>query len=258
METAIQITTLIGTTAAIILGVIAICLTLYFYRRANEFDISMRDVLSEIQRSSRVTEATSRDVLHPVVETILGVVRSSTRSSIDSAGQTFMQKSAARLDRLLKAETDEDKKAARQSFIDEINSLLGTLRHEVGKVGVALEPQRVPAGRKPIREDISAMPGSPSYNWTPFVRRIRDMQLTHKFLSVKWLREKKFGQDPELQEALQIAIDRSLLLTSYRDNPANPAYPTLCCELNPDSPIVRDVLETIRENGAKSTENQRT
>jgi hypothetical protein len=251
------IMSLIGMISTVIFGTLAIWLSLYFYRRNTELYNSMRDILFRIRESSKVSEVASRDVLHPVVDTILGVVRDSTRSRIENLGQTFMHKAAIKLDRVLKAETTEDKEAARQSFIDEINSLLGTLRHEVGKVDVAWEPEVTPAQRRSTTGDVKAIPGSPTYNWTPFIRRIRDMQETHKFLSVKWLREKKFALEPQYQETLQIAIDRSILGTYYCNNPNNPEFPTLCCKLNPDNKIVRDVLESITEGNAKSKKNEK-
>jgi hypothetical protein len=241
----------------IIFGAIAIWLSPYFYRENTKVYNSMRDVLEKIRESSKVSEVASRDVLHPVVETMLGVVRESTRRSIDSLGQTFMYKAAIKLDRVLKAETTEEREVARESFIDEINSLFGTLRHEVGKVDVAWEPERALATRRPTIGDIRVIPGSPTYNWTPFIRRIRDMQKTHKFLSVKWLREKKFALEPEYQEALQVAIDRSMLGTYYRNNPDNPEFPTLCCKLNPDNEIVRDVLESITRVSEKTEKNEK-
>ena len=247
MVTAIQIISLIGALSTIILGGIAIWLSLYFYRRSHELDNSMRTVLSRIEASSKATEVTSRDVLHPVVETILGVVRESTRTSIDTLGHTFMQRSTAKLTQVLEAQTPEEKEAARQVFIQEMNSLLGMLRHEIGKVGLASELESaLPAERFPPVKP-PRMPGSPSYNWTRFIRRIRDMEASHRFLSVKWLREKRFSQDSGAQEALQIAIDKSMLLTYYTDNPNNPQFPTLCCKLNRDHRVVGEILQAIAE-----------
>lgn len=248
MQSTIQIMTLIGTISTIILGVTAICLSLYFFRRAHELDISLGGILGRIQESSKVTEATSRDVLLPVIQTILSVVRDTTQSRIQDLGQLFTQKSATKFQQLLEAQTPQEKEAIRQSLLDEINALLGTLRHEVGKASLVLQPEATITARRTVREGMTPMPGSSTYNWAGFIRRIRDMQAAHNFLSVKWLREKKFAGEPVYQEALQIAIDRSMLSTYYRDNPKNPGFPTLCCKLNEDHPTVEEVLKRIGED----------
>ncbi len=247
-NTVIQIASVVGTLSTIILGIVAIWLSLYFYRRSNELNNSVRNLLSEIKESSRVTETTSRDLLNPTVRTILDIVQNRTRTSIESEGYIFMQRSAAKLDQVLKAQTVEEKEAARRAFIDEVNSLLGRLRHEVGKVGLALEPESGPVVNQPTPiKPTLPLPGSPSYNWIPFIRKIRDMEANpnRKFLSVRWLRETIFSRDPEAQEALQIAIDRLMLSTYYQDNTKNPKFPTLCCKLNQDHPVVNQILQAI-------------
>lgn len=245
--TTIQIISLVGATTALILGVIAIWLSLYFYRRNDQLYDSMRETLSDIQASSRTTEVMSRDVLHPVIETILGMVRDSTTSRIDSIGQIFMQRTASKLESILGAQTPKEKESTRKEFFEELNSLLGTLRHEVGKVGLAWKEESAQQAVKPKLVRPARVPGSTSYNWTPFVRRIRDIEETHEFLSVKWLREKRFSDEPEYQEALQVAIDRSMVLTHYIDNPYNPEFPTKCCKLNREHATVIEVLEAIEE-----------
>jgi hypothetical protein len=243
MDTAIQVTSLIGTLSTIILGVTAISLALYFFRESHRLHTSLSEILLRIRESSTATDVRTKEVLDPVLKAILGLVRDSTRSRVEDLSHLFMQRSAAKLDKVLKAETDEEKGAARREFIDELNALLGTLKHEVGKVGLALDSERTP-----IIEEEAEPPGSSSYNWTPFIRRIRDLQASHRFLAVKWLRETKFSDDPEAQEALQVAIDRSMLATYYRDNPKKPQFPTLCCKLDQDHPVVGQSLQAIAED----------
>jgi len=236
-----QILGLIGALSTIILGVIAISLSLYFYRRNSDLSNSMQTLLSRIEASAKVTEVTSKEVLLPIIETILGIARDSARIQIESLGRTFMQRSAVKLEDVLQAKTYEEKEKARDGFINEINSLLGILRSEVGKIGLASEAESRPV----VKTEPKPVPGSSPYNWTPFIRKIRDMQNTHKYLSVKWLREKRFNKDPELQEALQISLDRKMLLTYYQDNPKNPNFPTLSCKLNLDHPLVNEILQAI-------------
>lgn len=99
-----------------------------------------------------------------------------------------------------------------------------------------------------IKRDNLILPGSPSYNWIPFMRKIRDLENSHKFLSIKWLREKRFSSDTESQEALQVAIDKSMLSIYYQDNPKKPKYPTQCCRLNKDHQLVKGTLQAIEKS----------
>ncbi|MCH7699813.1 MAG: hypothetical protein IH865_12810 [Chloroflexi bacterium] len=158
-----------------------------------------------------------------------------------------MQRSAAELDKLLQAKTSDEKESARKEFITELSDLLGTLKHEVGKVGSALDSEHASRGKDAGAPDIE-LPGSPSYDWNPFLRRIRSLQTTHQFLAVKWLRETKFADEPEAQNALQVAIDRSMLVTYFRDNPKKPQFPTLCCKLNQEHSIVLESLGAVAAN----------
>lgn len=87
--------------------------------------------------------------------------------------------------------------------------------------------------------EVAPVPGTTSYNWIPFIQRMRALETSKKYLSVKWLREKVFSEDPEAQEALQVAIDTKMLLTYYRKNPKNPKFPTLCCKMDWDHPMLQ-------------------
>jgi hypothetical protein len=83
----------------------------------------------------------------------------------------------------------------------------------------------------------------PVYDLAPFLRKIRDLEESHKFLSVKWLRENKFSDNNEAQEALQICIDKKYLETYRLDNPKNPKRPVLCCRLNHNNPEIKRILD---------------
>ncbi len=65
---------------------------------------------------------------------------------------------------------------------------------------------------------------------------------SYRFLSVKFLREKVFGRDAVVQEALQFAIDNGILETYDEPNPKNPAWPTKACRLQKDHPVVQGIL----------------
>lgn len=247
MEETLRIASLIGTLSTIILGIIAIWLSLYFYKRGTELHILVTKILSRIEASTKATEVASRDVLHPTIQGLLEMIRRSTDVRIESIGHTFTQRFATKLDQVVKARSHEEKEAARGEFLEEMNSLLGTLRHEVGKVVLAIEPEVTATAGTPTTAQAMPVPGSTSYNWLPFIRKIHNLEATKEFLAAKWLRETVFAKDPEAQEALQIAIDRSMLSTYHRNNPKNPQFPTLCCKLNLDHLLVKEIVQAIEQ-----------
>jgi len=252
VETAIQIVSLVAALFAIALAVIVLWLSLYFYRRNNELYTSLSDMLSRVEASSKVTEVASKDIIKPIVEIVQEMVQDSARGRIDSLRPMIIQRSAAGLDEVLKELPESEKHKVREAVYKEIDSFLGTLGWQLGtglKETITPTAEAVPSKFVPI-------PGSALYDWVLFVRRIRDLEAHNKFLSVKMLREKAFAREPETQEALQIAIDREMLLTYYVDNPKNPRFPTLACKLNREHPVARDILQAIGEavEGGKVSE----
>jgi hypothetical protein len=65
----------------------------------------------------------------------------------------------------------------------------------------------------------------------------------YEFFSVKFLREKVFGRDPVVQEALQFGIDNGVLETYDQPNPKNPSWPTKACRLKKDHPVVQGLAD---------------
>ncbi len=260
MEITIQIASLIGALSTIILGVIAIALSLYFYRLSMELHTQVSTTLNRIEVSSGVTEQATKDVIQPVVNAMVAGIRDKARSSIDTLGNSFTQRTIAQLETLFEADTEEERKSARQAFIKELDSLIGSLRNSVDGLQLDFEsgqelgrpesvfmrgPRSLRGPRDVQNDGKRAMPGTQYYDWAPFIRKIRDMEESHDFLSVRWLREKRFADNPRFQGALQVAIDRELLSTHHEDNPNNPQFPTLCCRLNRDHALVRDILNAI-------------
>lgn len=198
---------------------------------------SAKDLLHKIEISSSTTELISKEILNPVIATIINILSESTKTKVDSIGSMFMSNLTPKLDRLLAAKTAGEKSMARKEFINATGGLLGKLRGELGKVGLSLEPEY---------SSILA-PGASSYNWTPFIQKIYDIENSRKlgFISVKWLRGKKFKNNSEYQNALQIAIERKLLSTYTINNPRKPQYPVLCCMLNKEHPIVSQALNIL-------------
>jgi len=247
METAIEVVGFVVAVAALVLGVVAIWLSLYFYRRSNDLYNSLNNIISRIEASTKVTEVASKDMIRPIIQTVQEVFRSGARGHIESLRPSIIQRSAAGLNEALKGLPEPEKSKAREAVYAEIDAFIGTLKDQISleflpirNLDTTKPTETTPAESKPI-------PGSISYDWLPFIRRIRDLRAEHRFLSVKMLREKAFGNEPESQEALQIAIDREMLSTYYIDNPKNPQFPTLACELNSEHPIVREIIQAIGE-----------
>ena len=184
METAIQVASIFGAVATIILGVIAIWLSLYFYRRNNDLYNSFTNIISRIEASSKVTEEMSKGVVQPLVTNM-----------IDSLRSTVVQRSAASLDEVLKGLPEEQKRKAREAIYKEFNAFIGTLKEKIGVRPLAPKEESIAPVAERIQEKLHTIPGSKLYDWMPFIRRIRDLEATHRFLSVKWLRETKFSRE---------------------------------------------------------------
>lgn len=247
METGIQIVSLVAALFAIALAVIVLWLSLYFYRRNNELYTSLSDMLSRVEASSKVAEVASKDIIKPIVEVVQEIFQGSARGRIDSLRPMFMQRSSAKLEEVLKELPESEKRKAREAIYNEIDSFLGTIRQQLGAGLLVSQSEMAAPAAESIPSKLVPIPGSVSYDWMPFIRRIRDFEAGHRFLSVKWLRETKFANEREMQDTLQIAIDREMLVTYYVDNPKNPVFPTLACRLNREHPVVRETLQAIGE-----------
>lgn len=247
METAIQVVAITLGVVAIILGGVTIGLSFYFYRMNTALYTSLTDIISRIEASSRATEVASKDIIKPIVETVQEIFQGIARGRIDSLRPTILQRSAAGLDEALRELPESEKRKAREAVYKEIDSFLGTIRQQLGIGPLVSEKEMVASTAEAIASKPVSIPGSVLYDWMPFIRRIRDFEVSHRFLSVKWLRETKFANEREMQETLQIAINMEMLLTYYVDNPKNPLFPTLACKLNWEHPVVREILQAIGE-----------
>lgn len=75
------------------------------------------------------------------------------------------------------------------------------------------------------------------------IKRIYGWESEMDFVALKWVRETKLKDQPELLELFQEAIDQGLLSTTKRANPYKPQYPTTCCNVNLKNPIVKEILK---------------
>ncbi|MBI4288995.1 MAG: hypothetical protein HY671_11275 [Chloroflexi bacterium] len=241
----IQVAGLVGSLATIILGVIAIWLSLYFYRRSNELYTALTSMISRVESSSRVTEVATKDIIQPIVATVQRMFQGDAREHVEILRPALMQRFAASLEEALSELPEGKKQRARTAIYKEIDAFLGTLKQKIGMPPLEVKSDGAAGIDEQTAETLKPIPGSDLYDWVPFLRRIRDLQATHKFISVKWLRETKLSREPEMREALQVALDRGMLQRYYVQNPHNPTFPTLGCRLNEDHPVVKKVIEAV-------------
>jgi hypothetical protein len=78
--------------------------------------------------------------------------------------------------------------------------------------------------------------------WTNFINAISRLEADNKFLSVKWLMETRFKDDPSFQRATGIALSNGLLVPYYRNNPKNPRFATKCCRLNKEHSMYKKLF----------------
>src|SRR5258708_38671532 len=71
-EVVLKLLSIVGAVATIVLGVLAIWLALYFYRRANEINNALIQMVSRIEASSRNTELTSTQFTGRLIDVVAG------------------------------------------------------------------------------------------------------------------------------------------------------------------------------------------
>ena len=213
-EIVLQIASLVGSIATIILGVLAIWLSLYFYRRSNDVYVALNTMLSRVEASSKTTEVTSTQVTSRLID---GVIGSLQRENLEKLEHPAVLKFSEKVDRALQALPKQSRESAVSEIRKDLEDLFLILRAETGPIAI-------------------------DYDWGPFVRRIQVLETENRFLSIKWLNQKKLSDDPALREALPIAVKDGILELYSLANPKNPDFETTACRLNRQSPVVKKIL----------------
>lgn len=198
---------------SIALSAVAMWLSIHFYRLSNELSNHLMQALAELKVSAKTTEATATQITSRAVDVLAGHLE----RRIDEAELESRLKVARGLERALADAPPEERREARVAATRAVADAFVKLR-------------------------TSAAPTAADYDWGPFVRRIHEMQRKNAYLSVKWLDRTVFAGEPGMQEALQVAIEREVVRTFRRENPNNPRFPTLCCELDRRHPAVAEAL----------------
>ena len=198
---------------SIVLGSLAIWLSLYLYHRSNELLVQVIRALSEIAASTKSTENTTSQVTTRVID----VLAAQVKSSYTRAEQDAKLRAVEKIERVLPGASMEQRKIVASEIARSVEEVFADIRSTVA-------------------------PAAADYDWGPFIRRVDGIETTNRFLSVKWLRETQFAGQPSFQEALSIAIANGILGTYHRENPKAPDHPTLCCRLNRGLGAVRSAL----------------
>jgi len=97
-DVVLKIASIIGSLATIILGSIAIWLSLYLYRRSNEIYVALLGILSRVEASSKSTEVTSTQMTSRLID---GVIGSLQKNTLDRVEHPAMLRISERIDRAL-------------------------------------------------------------------------------------------------------------------------------------------------------------
>jgi hypothetical protein len=192
-------------------------------------------LLAEIKASSHTTEVTSTRFTERLVGAVIELLGRDVQSSL-VVGRTML---ADRLDSLLKDTlTDGDgafAKRVRERVQKELASTFRGMEFQTASLA------RLPDQELVERRSASATVVAPGL--ATLVKWMIKHEAKYEFFSVKFLREKVFGRDPVVQEALQFGIDNGVLETYDQPNPKNPSWPTKACRLKKDHPVVQGLAD---------------
>jgi hypothetical protein len=254
---AMNMVNIMGVASTIILGIVAISLSIFYYHAGININRSTYDYLSRIESQTTTSAEIVKGILQRVIDIVENIINEKTKvrrreqvvqdelqTRILSTGEQLVDSAGKKLDEIIKATNDKDKEIAKKLFFEEIDKTLKSLRHEVGEAMVLHKSSPTEIISKDYLVELNK-DGS-LLNYLPtFVRRIRYMESEHKFVAVSWLKNTKFKDDPLSQELLQLALDKSWLLTERVPNPKNPTHPVLACKLNREHPKIREILRVI-------------
>jgi hypothetical protein len=217
-------------------GLISIVVAWKLYELGQKTYLETFKLLADIKSSSHTTEVTSTHFTERLVSALVELLGRDFTSTLTTAQSKTATRVGTILGQSLTTIEPELADKIRQRVQKEISDAFATLRFETANV--TRLPETITAE--------SQISGSPKTVIAPGVPRlikwIMEEGSKFKFLSVKFLREKVFASDPALQEALQFAIDNTLLETYEVQNPKNPGRPVTACRLNQSHPVVKDIL----------------
>jgi hypothetical protein len=191
------------------ISIFALWLSVRFYQLSNDLNNRMVQTISELAVSAKTTEATTTRITSRALDVLAGHFEHRIEEAEEESRVEVARSVARALATAPPREREKAQAAATRAVADAFDRLKDTMA-----------------------------PASHEYDWRPFVRRVRELQRANQYLSVKWLHQKVFAEEPSMQQALQVALAREMLRTYQLSNPRNPEHPTLCCEVNPGHPVI--------------------
>jgi hypothetical protein len=215
------------------LGAFSIVVTWKLYQASMQLNLQTMTLLSDIKASSRTTEVTSTRFTERLVGALVELLGRDVKSSLLVGHTALAERIDTVLQETLSQKDQEVAKRVRDLVQKELATAFRTMEFQTASIA-RLPEQDVEqrSGRKSV-----VTPGLASLvNW------VLEHESKYSFLSVKFLREKVFGRDPVVQEALQFAIENGILDTYDQPNPKNPSWPTKACRLKREHPLVQGIL----------------
>ena len=253
---AMAMVNMMGVASTIILGIVAISLSIFYYHAGIGINKSTYDYLSRIESQTTTSAEILKGLLQrtiDIVENVINekiqtrrreqVVQEGLKTRILSTGEQLVDNAGKKLDEIMKA-TGKEKEVAKKEFFEEIDKTLKAIRQDVGEAMILQKssPTEITATDSLFQLKREA----PLLNYLPtFVIKIREMESQNKFLAVSWLKNTKFKNDSIFQELLQLALDKNWLLTDRVPNPKKPTHPVLACKLNREHPEIKEILRRM-------------
>jgi hypothetical protein len=207
-----------------VLAVIAIWLSLYFYKRSNELNLTTLNFLSrtestigKIEILTTQMEEASKRVTGRLLDGVLGQLPSPSR--IDQTEEATVLQLAKKVGAVLGPQRTAEAEAIQKGIQEVVSNAFTAVKAQVG-------------------------PTSIEYDWGPFVRRIDELERSHKFLGVGLLHKQVFGSEPDMKEALQFALKNGILEKEFVPNLPGQDRPVRACKLNRLNEIVLKALTT--------------
>ncbi|MBM4034880.1 MAG: hypothetical protein FJ291_24320 [Planctomycetes bacterium] len=220
---------------------LAIWLSVKFYLMGNELYAKLSEIISRIEASSKTTETTLASVTARLIEWVLGEAGRSLRTKAMTTEEVERHRITSVLEDVLKDLPAERQYEVKRQVLEALQTAFLLPRQEASKLE-ALTSSGASTRPAPQLGGVHVPAGEATHDWAAFVQLLDTVEATNRFVSLKWLHQKKLAGEPGLQQALQKAIDLGIVEMETVENPKNPKWPTRTCRLNRKHPLVRAIL----------------
>lgn len=230
---------------SIILSVVALYFSFYFFNKSKEAQESTDKILATIKESVNLAELATKDLIPHLTQEIELARETTYRYNLNFVrifNKHLSHTAMTKLEGILNEQeiAPHAQLNIKSDFLNELNPVLDMLGEFSGIKEKAL-----------YKEEEKALPLY--LKWHQFIQTIEHLQSKFEFLSVRFLREKVFKENPLYQELLQEALDSGILATSRIPNPKQPGKPTLTCKLNFENNLLK-LVKKYSESSNLDTE----